>query len=232
MTLPSPIVHAALLQFEATSMGPGAPVGDPIQFQFNPKDYTVTKAAKWEAKPAKGAAAAPMPEFKGANPQTMTIICFLDATDQPDHDITGYVTALFNCCLPQPDSLTKNQPSPPFVVFAWGQNFSAVCCVQTVAVQYTMFRPDGTPTRATATITLQEVPSQAAKQNPTSGGLDIRSSRTVVAGDSLQSISTAEYGGPAQWRAIALANRIADPLRVPAGTRLLLPTPEEALELS
>jgi nucleoid-associated protein YgaU len=45
----------------------------------------------------------------------------------------------------------------------------------------------------------------------------------MVAGDSLASVAYAEYGDPAEWRRLADYNGIDDPLRVRAGTVLLLP---------
>jgi nucleoid-associated protein YgaU len=222
---------AELQLYEATSKGPGSKIGAPIKFQFNPKEYTIKKSAKWEAKAAKGAAKAPMPEFKGSDPQTLTIECFLDATDRHD-DITDDITKLLDCCTPRASTMAKNRPSPAFVVFAWGQTFSVTACVKSVSVKYTLFKPDGTPTRAIATLELQEVPSQPKKQNPTSGSIDVRTTHTVITGDSLASIANSEYGDPTRWRAIALANSISDPLRLVEGSRLFLPTPEEATVLN
>ena len=46
-------------------------------------------------------------------------------------------------------------------------------------------------------------------------------------GDSLASVAFGEYGDPTAWRALAAFNEIDDPLRVPTGRVLLLPTPEE-----
>jgi nucleoid-associated protein YgaU len=223
--------HAELQLYRPTPKGPGHMIGQPIKFQFNPKEYTLKKAAKWEAKPAKGAPKASMPEFNGPEPQTMTIECFLDAVGS-DYDITHDIRRLLDCCTPIKKSVQNSRPSPPFVVFAWGSYFSVTACVKSVSVKCTMFRPDGTPTRAIATLELQEVPGVPRvqhKQNPTSGGLDMRTSHTVVAGDSLASIANEEYGDPALWRAIAVANGITDPLRLRNGSRVLLPTPEEAL---
>jgi nucleoid-associated protein YgaU len=49
--------------------------------------------------------------------------------------------------------------------------------------------------------------------------------RTYVVreGDSLPSIAYASYGSATRWRPIALANRIVDPLDLPAGRTLLIP---------
>jgi hypothetical protein len=43
----------------------------------------------------------------------------------------------------------------------------------------------------------------------------------------LASVAYAEYGDPNVWRPLAAFKEIDDPLRVPTGTMLLLPSPEE-----
>ena len=50
--------------------------------------------------------------------------------------------------------------------------------------------------------------------------------RTIV-GDNLASIAYAEYGDPAHWRPLAAFNGIDDPLRLPSGRTILLPSLEE-----
>jgi nucleoid-associated protein YgaU len=73
------------------------------------------------------------------------------------------------------------------------------------------------------------MPPGAPKQNPTSGALAVRRSHVVIAGDSLASVAYAEYGDASMWRLLANFNDIDDPLRVPQGTTLLLPAPDELL---
>ena len=48
-------------------------------------------------------------------------------------------------------------------------------------------------------------------------------SHVVRDGDSLQSIAYAAYGDPTQWRSIAIANGIDDPMRLRRGTALSIP---------
>ena len=94
-----------------------------------------------------------------------------------------------------------------------------------------MFRPDGTPIRATASITLKEIPVDTPGQNPTSGSLNSRRSHVLGDGDSLQSVAYREYGNPALWRSLALFNGIDDPLRLVAGSSILIPSAGEAARL-
>ena len=62
--------------------GGGASLGNQcgtIPFQFNPKEVTIQKSAKWERKPARGAKTAGPPQFTGAEPCKLTLAMFFDA---------------------------------------------------------------------------------------------------------------------------------------------------------
>jgi nucleoid-associated protein YgaU len=52
----------------------------------------------------------------------------------------------------------------------------------------------------------------------------------MVVGDSLASLAYAEYGDPTLWRYLASFNRIDDPLRIPQGSVVLLPSAAELLD--
>ena len=145
-----------------------------------------------------------------------------------EKDINKDVETMFGCCVPEKEAHAKNKPSPPFLRFEWGEFHSPPMHLKSVSVKYTLFKPDGKPLRAIASLELAEIPNEVHKQNPTSGALDVRTTHTVIAGDSLASISYAEYGDPTRWRAIAITNALSDPIRLVEGSRLLLPTPEEA----
>ena len=56
---------------------------------------------------------------------------------------------------------------------------------------------------------------------------DNERAHVVAQGESLQSIATANYGRPGMWRAIADVNGIDDPMRLPPGTKVFLPGPDE-----
>jgi hypothetical protein len=222
---------AYLMLKKASATGGVGNLGE-VKFQFNPDQFSVTKTAAWNNKPAQAAKQASMPEFTGSEPRSMSVDIFLDATGTPPRNIVADVDLLFSCCTPAAESLTKNRPSPPFVLFGWGSTMQFEACVRKVTVKYTMFKQDGTPIRATATLDLEEIPKATGRQNPTSGALAAQRTHTVVQGDSLASIAYAEYGDPSKWRAVAMANGIDDPMRLVHGTSLLLPTAEDAGEVA
>ncbi len=201
--------------------------GRQITFQFNPREYTVKKTAKWERKAEKGAEQTAVPEFMGPEPRSLDLEMFLDHSDGSG-DVAADVEALFDCLKPTAKSLSANKPSPPWVVFGWGSTVSIVAIVKSVSARFSLFRPDGTPIRAVCNVSLEEVPTEAPRQNPTSGSLTALRTHRVVAGDSLASIAYDEYEDARLWRALAEANHLDDPMRLPPGTELLVPSPAEA----
>lgn len=200
-----------------------------INFKFNPKEYSVQKTAKWESKPTKKAEDTALPEFKGAEPSSLTLEIFLDESDSSSGSVVKDVELLFGCCTPTAISKAAGKPSPPFVLFGWGETMGFAAFVKSVNAKYTLFRADGAPIRATCSVTLQEVPTNPPKkQNPTSGSLAATRMHTVLPGDSLPLIAYGEFDDPGQWRLLAEANEIDDPFRMRPGTQLVVPPPSEA----
>ena len=213
----------------------GNPATTRLTFMYNPAELTTAKTANWNRPQQKGAGSAGKPQFTGAGPQTVQMEIWFDAWDQADADVTGCVKTLFEWTKPTPTSITKKLPRPPVLGFEWGANqilADLKFFLKTVNAKYVLFKPDGTPVRASATITLEEVPEDPPKQNPSSGARESRRSHLMGAGDSLHSVAWREYGDASLWRGIAAFNEIDDPLRVAAGTRILVPTADEARRLA
>lgn len=204
--------------------------GNRVSFMFNPRTYTIEKSAEWIRYPDTSAFNAAVPQFRGTAPRSMTVDVLLDAT-YTNGDISSDVDLLFSCCKPTMVSLLMKTPSPPFVIFGWGATLGFLSYMENVRAEYTLFKQDGTPLRANCSLTMREIPMPTPSQNPTSGGT-ARRTRTVVAGDTLQSISFKEYGKATYWRAIADLNGIDDPTRIGNGTTLLIPPLSEASVVS
>jgi len=201
-----------------------------LVFKFNPKEYSISKSANWHGNTkAASTTKAPEAEYLGPNPRTLTLEIFLDESDSTTGDVSKDIDVLMGCCTVLPGA---DPPRPPTVVFGWGTNVSFKAYVEQVQAHFTQFRAEGTPFRATANITLKELPEVNKPTNPSSGTPVIHKVRTVTAGDTLASIAYQEYRNPSRWRAIAAANDIDDPMRVPTGTTLVIPPPREAAEQS
>ncbi len=202
-----------------------------LKFRFNPKEYSIQKSATWSRPTNKSAKSSTKPEFGGVQPQSMSMELFFDDWENPDDDLLDDIKTLLGWLKPTGESINKKKPQPQILKLQWGSNHSLSefkGFLKSVSVKYTMFKPDGKPVRATANIALEEVPDEPKPTNPTSGSLAGRRTYVLAAGDSLHSVAYAEYGDPGLWRALAVFNRIDDPLRLAPGVRLLLPSADEA----
>ncbi|WP_315098960.1 LysM peptidoglycan-binding domain-containing protein [uncultured Cellulomonas sp.] len=228
--------HAKLELHEPSKDGaldkPG-PLIDTVDFQFNPKELTLSKSAKWTRPTTRGSKKASPPQYQGPQPSKMTLEMFLDASvffdpnRTQDDSVVKTVERLFQCCVPTDASHGQKKDSPPWVQLRWGGLTGFVAYIESVQVKYTLFTPTGLPVRAVCTVTLQELAGEPPGTNPTSGGRVPHREHVVVQGDSLAGIAYAEYGDASLWRAVADVNRVDDPSRLRPGRRLLLPTAEE-----
>jgi nucleoid-associated protein YgaU len=114
----------------------------------------------------------------------------------------------------------------PLLKFRWG-SFVLTGMMHSVTVTYRRFSSRGTPTRASVNLTIYQATVPRPRTNPTSGGLPGRRTHVMTSGECLQAVATASYGTPGDWRPLAEANRIDDPLRVRPGAVLYLPGPGE-----
>lgn len=226
------LVHAKLSIHHPPASAGGSIGGriSELEFQFNPNQLQLSRSASWSAQPAVAFARGPVPEFAGVEPASLQVEVFLDGTKKPgSSQVRKQVEQLLTCCEVDPQSISNDRPSPPWVRFSWGSFTTVrfVAYVESVSATYSLFSPAGDPLRATCQLSLKEVPQPTRRQNPTSGARSAQRVHSVVAGDSLASLAWREYGDPTVWRVIAQANDIDDPMRLRIGQALLLPAVNE-----
>jgi hypothetical protein len=215
--------------------GDNMPSGETeIECMFNPTEYRLNQTLN-VTRNQTPATDGGTPEFSGTNAMTLTTQLFFDDFASMEGDVTPKITTLLAWTHPTADSLDRGRPCPPLVAFKWGGNpqlddFSGY--LKSVAINYTVFRKDGTPVQAKVDITIEGQPETIGGQNPTSHSVNSRRVQTMIEGDSLQSIAYRELGKAAYWRAIAELNGIDDPMRVVAGTVLLIPAVADAAKRS
>jgi len=210
--------------------------GHVLECQFNPSTVKIGKSARWSPAHTPGSKRDPHSQFTGAMPSTLQATLLFDAFDVTGRaakvPVVRAVDQLLTWTCPTQASQSTTTPQPATVKFTWGpwQAFTGV--LTQVNAEYTLFAPTGEPRRATVSIAMQSVADEPKATNPSSGGVAGRASAVVSAADSLASIAHREYGEASMWRAIALANGIDDPARVPIGTRVLLPPRGQASALA
>lgn len=209
---------------------PDGPGPHEVACAFNPTDYTLTQTVDVPvaSTPAKQGG---QQQYAGTKPMTFSASLFFDAFSEAAGDVTPEISKLLAWTRPTAKSHQDGRDCPPLVQFRWGGNpqleqFRGF--ITSLTIKYTLFRRDGTPVRAEVAIVITgQTPTQGG-QNPTSRSVNSRRLHQMVEGDTLQSVAYRQLGRPALWRAIAELNGIDDPMRVAAGTTLLIPSLADA----
>jgi hypothetical protein len=202
-----------------------------VECLFRPKEYTFAKTNTWPKDPkAKGDA--PVLNFGGGNPATLTMELLFDTyqnarNGSSSKDVRAeYINKLW--AMMSVDKSLKHKKTqkarPPKVQFTWGKAWSFEAVLTSLSVKFTLFLPNGTPVRATANVSFQQVAdTKDLPQNPTSGGIGGERVWTVAPGDRLDRIAHVEYGDTSQWRLIAEANGLDGLRRLVPGSTLVIP---------
>lgn len=205
-----------------------------LDFMFNPTQYGVSKRNNWSAKPNKSSNV-PQYDFAGGGARELQLELFFDSyLPRPDvkvKDLRLLANKLFNFMMIDPGSLMKGKNSqmsqPPKCRLMWGEDIPNQfdCYITSCQVKFTLFNEQGVPIRATASLSLTEARDSEDRlpTNPTSRGDPGRHMRTVEEGDRLDWIAYQEYGNPNEWRRIAEANRLFNPLDIYPGMVLAIP---------
>jgi hypothetical protein len=195
-----------------------------VACQFNPETLQISRANKWDPAITSGSRVSDM-TFAGTQPQQLVLNLLFDTYETRTDVQTKTKLLLGLMDIPS----GTNQARPPHVEFGWGQYRSFRGVITNFSQTFSMFLETGVPVRAKVSVTLNEVPRQAAAarsggQNPTSRQTGARRVRTIQPGDTLDYIAFQELGDSNKWRQLAETNRIEDPRRLPAGFQLYIPS--------
>lgn len=195
-----------------------------IAAMYNPNRLTLTRNARWEDQRA-AKRDNPEIQFTGADPSTLAIDLFFDTYDTPD--ATKKSVRRHTDKLRQLTTVEKHgdKHRPPVCRLQWGDDATFFQGVLTqIETQFTLFMDNGTPVRATNRCTFKQWVSNVTdlqRQNLLSS--DLAKVWLVKQGETLATIAAREYNDPREWRAIAEANGMDDPLALQPGMRLVLP---------
>ena len=193
----------------------------PLSVPFNPKDYTIEQSNTYAEIGIPGLEA-PILQFVRGNVEKLSFDLLIDTTEHlpgtPGRDARPIAEKILEFA-----RIDGDRHAPPVCRFEWGGNVLEGV-IESVRRQFVLFDPDGRATRINMSLgvkryrTLREQLGKINKSSPDR-------TRTVVAsaGDTLPAIAFRAYGDDAQWRPIAIENRIADPASVEPGTVLTIP---------
>ncbi len=183
---------------------------------FNPNQYSVDKANQIAEVGVPGLEA-PILQYVHGNTRTLNMELFFD-TFEEQQDVSAHTNRVYGLLRIDPST-----HAPPICRIVWG-SFQFRGVLDHVSGRFTLFLADGTPVRATLTVTFKEYIDVAVmvRQQPTQSS-DHYKSRMVKSGDRIDSIAGEEYGDANKWRAIAEANRLDDPRHLRPGQTLVVP---------
>ena len=200
--------------------------GEQVECLFNPNAYTFSKQNSWTPKAGKGKNI-PELEFKGGESMTLNMQLFFDTytTGEDVRKTTNRIWKLMNVSEKLTD-MTSVKGRPPMVEFQWGSTWSFRAVLTKVSQNFTLFRYDGIPVRATLDVSFLQAKEQGRYpgQNPTTVGHPGYRRRVVNEGDTIDWIAHEEYGDSAMWRFIADTNGLDDPGRLKPGQVLAIAT--------
>jgi len=200
--------------------------GNSVECMFRPKEYTFSKTNSWTQGQVTGGNI-PQLEFSGGQPTTLSMELFFD-TYESGKDVrkeyTNGIWELMNVTPLTTDPRT-GKGRPPICEFRWGSMWSFKAVITRITQRFTLFLPDGTPVRATLTVSFQQVVDENAfpRQNPTTGGGFGYKARVIKEGETIDWIAYDEYGDASMWRFLADTNRLDNPMKLESGQVLSIP---------
>jgi len=130
----------------------GARAGERLKVLFNPFEYGIERANTFKSTSIPGLSG-PLLHFINGEADVLSLDLFLDDyTDPPRGERRASSRILDVASLLEID---RDLHAPPPVQFVWGKlSFKAI--IEKLSRKITMFHPDGTPARATLTVTFKE----------------------------------------------------------------------------
>ena len=199
---------------------------------FNPTEYQIAKENTWTPKPVVGKNV-PQMDFTGGGARKLTMDLFFDVYESGG-DVRTHLQQLEKLTLINERKINPQtkRARPPFCLVEWGQHWGFKAVLSSLTIKYTLFREDGTPVRATASVVFQEAEDENDLSSTSIAGLAElgRNSALVQPSDTLALMSYREYGDPSHWRAIAQENGLDDPMKLISGQVLAIPALKDIMK--
>ena len=205
----------------------GAQKGTTISVLFNPTEYSFERSNSYKAAAVPGLGS-PLLQFVNGEADHLSMDLFLDDYTDPkgptslqkkeNNPVGDRLRALTKLL-----EIDRDLHAPPPVRFNWGpMEFCAV--IEKLGRKVTMFHPDGTPARATLSVSFKEYRTLRQQlEDPRRESSDKTKRRVVVGRESLWLIAAREYDDPKQWTLLAEANDLDDPRDIAPGQWLVIP---------
>jgi hypothetical protein len=195
---------------------------------INPESYTLAYKLKFSNDAQGQGTSGQQLKYEYTEPEEMTFEFLFDNTGiidgQARDDIADDIKRFKSVVL----EYQGDAHEPRHFKLVWGKNSIFKGRVTEVSIAYKLFRPDGTPIRATATVTFKssiEEQKRAAQENNSSP--DLTHVRKVKAGDTLPLMCYRIYGTPQYYLQVAAVNNLGNFRELIPGMDILFPPIEK-----
>ncbi|MGD1852686.1 MAG: hypothetical protein ACFB2W_00405 [Leptolyngbyaceae cyanobacterium] len=149
----STLVKAKLIAQEGSSN---------IEFMFNPTELSFSRGLNINpSKSARTQKGLPKVSFGSPQPYSVTVSGLMFDTYETGENVIDKYIENFRQAVEFMDSPER----PPIYILTWGNQEYLRCFVESLSYTLTMFLADGTPVRATVTITLMETDEVSSAAN-------------------------------------------------------------------
>ncbi len=192
---------------------------------FNPPTYSKKFEIEYNAEQAAGTTGTEQ-KFQSIKPQDYSFDFYIDGTVYGDSKVTseaGYVETKVKEFLDTVYTYQGTEHKPYYVLISWS-SFSVKCIFKSADINYSLFKPDGTPLRAKITANFSEsIPDElrVAEANPASP--DLTHIREFQASDTLPLMSNKIYKDPKYYFQVAEKNELNNFRRISQGTKIKYP---------
>ncbi|NTW53513.1 MAG: LysM peptidoglycan-binding domain-containing protein [Chlorobaculum sp.] len=206
---------------------------DYVEALINPESYTQSYKLKFSKSGQGQGTSGQQLKYEYSEPGEMSFEFLFDNTgiidDNPRDSVADDVLE-FRKVLTE---YKGDSHEPRHFKLVWGQNSIFKGRVTSLDITYKLFKPDGTPLRATAKVTFKssiEEEKRAATEDKQSA--DLTHIRKVKAGDTLPLMCYRIYGDSKYYLDVAAANGVDDFRSLVPGTELCFPPIEKTAKSS
>jgi hypothetical protein len=206
---------------------------DYVEALINPESYTQSYKLKFSKSGQGQGTSGQQLKYEYSEPGEMSFEFLFDNTgiidDNPRDSVADDVLE-FRKVLTE---YKGDSHEPRHFKLVWGQNSIFKGRVTSLDITYKLFKPDGTPLRATAKVTFKssiEEEKRAATEDKQSA--DLTHIRKVKAGDTLPLMCYRIYGDSKYYLDVAAANGLDDFRSLVPGTELCFPPIEKTAKSS
>ncbi len=188
---------------------------------INPEKYSHTYSVDYSEKQGQGTPDATI-KYHKSTPQTISFELVFDATGVVSTSRTDLVSEVNNFKKLAYD-YNGDIHSPNYLELNWGEALSFQCRLTSLAINYTLFKPDGTPLRARANVSFKEYQDPEKADSASATSPDLTHLVTVIAGDTLPALTYRVYGDSAYYLQVARFNQLDNFRNLTPGTQIQFP---------